>query len=184
GGGKGGIGVRREKGGEGGEKGELREALYVPRSGLRLIRPLLSDGPQDSLRLTELFVARFADEQGVPRPKLAADLNTVLTRYAWPGNVRQLKNAIYRALTQLDGYELRPQDILLPDYDAATVAVGEDAMEGSLDEITSRFERSVLTQLYRNYPSTRKLAKRLGVSHTAIANKLREYGLSQKKNEE
>ncbi|STJ11685.1 DNA-binding transcriptional regulator TyrR [Escherichia coli] len=63
--------------------------------------------------------------------------------------MRQLKNAIYRALTQLDGYELRPQDILLPDYDAATVAVGEDAMEGSLDEITSRFERSVLTQLYR-----------------------------------
>ena len=61
----------------------------------------------------------------------------------------------------------------MPDYDAATVAVGEDAMEGSLDEITSRFERSVLTQLYRNYPSTRKLAKRLGVSHTAIANKLR-----------
>ncbi|MFP1527747.1 TyrR/PhhR family helix-turn-helix DNA-binding protein [Escherichia coli] len=43
------------------------------------------------------------------------------------------------------------------------------------------FERSVLTQLYRNYPSTRKLAKRLGVSHCAIANKLREYGLSQKK---
>lgn len=105
-------------------------------------------------------------------------------RYGWPGNVRQLKNAIYRALTQLEGYELRPQDILLPDYDAATVAVGEDAMEGSLDDITSRFERSVLTQLYRSYPSTRKLAKRLGVSHTAIANKLREYGLSQKKGEE
>ena len=47
-----------------------------------------------------------------------------------------------------------------------------------------RFERSVLTQLYRSYPSTRKLAKRLGVSHTAIANKLREYGLSQKKGDE
>ncbi len=40
----------------------------------------------------------------------------------------------------MEGYELRPQDILLPDYDAATVvAVGEDAMEGSLDDITSRF---------------------------------------------
>lgn len=158
--------------------------LYYRLNVLTLNLPPLRDCPQDIMPLTELFVARFADEQGVPRPKLAADLNTVLTRYAWPGNVRQLKNAIYRALTQLDGYELRPQDILLPDYDAATVAVGEDAMEGSLDEITSRFERSVLTQLYRNYPSTRKLAKRLGVSHTAIANKLREYGLSQKKNEE
>ncbi|MFP1463155.1 TyrR/PhhR family helix-turn-helix DNA-binding protein [Escherichia coli] len=105
----------------------------------------------------------------MPRPKLAADLNTVLTRYAWPGDVAAVKKRCVRALTQLDGYELHPQDILLPDYDAATVAVGEDAMEGSLDEITSRFERSVLTQLYRNYPSTRKLAKRLGVSRTAIA---------------
>lgn len=166
------------------QKGVFREDLYYRLNVLTLNLPPLRDCPQDIMPLTELFVARFADEQGVPRPKLAADLNTVLTRYAWPGNVRQLKNAIYRALTQLDGYELRPQDILLPDYDAATVAVGEDAMEGSLDEITSRFERSVLTQLYRNYPSTRKLAKRLGVSHTAIANKLREYGLSQKKNEE
>ncbi|EFZ4316024.1 hypothetical protein BMB58_004053 [Shigella sonnei] len=59
-----------------------------------------------------------------------------------------------------------------------------ESFSSLMDEITSRFERSVLTQLYRNYPSTRKLAKRLGVSHTAIANKLREYGLSQKKNEE
>ncbi|MGU0056917.1 hypothetical protein ACVXG7_21220 [Enterobacter hormaechei] len=35
--------------------------------------------------LTELFVARFADEQGVPRPKLSADLGTAPTRYGWPG---------------------------------------------------------------------------------------------------
>ncbi len=112
--------------------------------------------------LTELFVARFADEQGIPRPKLSADLSTVLTRYSWPGNVRQLKNAVYRALTQLEGFELRPQDILLPDHDVASLPVGEEAMEGSLDDITRRFERSVLTQLYRSYPSTRKLAKRLG----------------------
>ncbi|MCS2160609.1 transcriptional regulator TyrR [Scandinavium sp. H11S7] len=166
------------------QKGLFREDLYYRLNVLTLNLPPLRDRAQDIMPLTELFVARFADEQGITRPKLAADLNTVLTRYGWPGNVRQLKNAVYRALTQLDGYELRPQDILLPDYDTTTVAVGEDAMEGSLDDITSRFERSVLTQLYRSYPSTRKLAKRLGVSHTAIANKLREYGLSQKKNEE
>ncbi|SFQ98827.1 transcriptional regulator of aroF, aroG, tyrA and aromatic amino acid transport [Enterobacter sp. kpr-6] len=166
------------------QKGEFREDLYYRLNVLTLNLPPLRDRTQDIMPLTELFVARFADEQGVPRPKLAADLNTVLTRYTWPGNVRQLKNAVYRALTQLEGYELRPQDILLPDYDVSTVAVGEEAMEGSLDDITSRFERSVLTQLYRSYPSTRKLAKRLGVSHTAIANKLREYGLSQKKGDE
>jgi transcriptional regulator of aroF, aroG, tyrA and aromatic amino acid transport len=166
------------------QKGVFREDLYYRLNVLTLNLPPLRECPQDIMPLTELFVARFADEQGVSRPKLSADLSSVLTRYSWPGNVRQLKNAIYRALTQLEGYELRPQDIMLPDFDAATVAVGEEAMEGSLDDITRRFERSVLTQLYRSFPSTRKLAKRLGVSHTAIANKLREYGLSQKKGEE
>ncbi len=101
-----------------------------------------------------------ADEQG-SRGRSSADLSTVLPA-SWPGNVRQLKNAVYRALTQLEGFELRPQDILLPDHDVASLPVGEEAMEGSLDDITRRFERSVLTQLYRSYPSTRKLAKRLG----------------------
>ena len=166
------------------QKGLFREDLYYRLNVLTLNLPPLRDRPQDIMPLTELFVARFADEQGISRPKLSTDLSTVLTRYGWPGNVRQLKNAVYRALTQLEGYELRPQDVLLPDHDVSSAAVGEEAMEGSLDDITRRFERSVLTQLYRSYPSTRKLAKRLGASHTAIANKLREYGLSNKKGEE
>ncbi len=101
--------------------------------------------------------------------------------YHWPGNVRQLRNAIYRALTQLEGNQLSPQDIQLPELETETAFINEDILVGSLDEISKRFERSVLTRLYRHYPSTRKLAKRLGVSHTAIANKLREYGLSGKK---
>lgn len=166
------------------QKGVFREDLYYRLNVLTLNLPPLRERPQDIIPLTELFVARFADEQGIPRPTLSHDASQLLSRYSWPGNVRQLKNAIYRALTQLEGYELRAQDIVLPDYDAAAMPVGEEAMEGSLDDITSRFERSVLTQLYRSYPSTRKLAKRLGVSHTAIANKLREYGLSQRKADE
>ncbi len=164
------------------KRGEFREDLFYRLNVLTLNLPPLRERAQDILPLTEMFVARFADEQGVARPKLSAQLNAFLCRYTWPGNVRQLKNALYRALTQLEGYELRPQDIVLPEF-ATEVPLGEEAMEGSLDDITSRFERSVLTRLYLSYPSTRKLAKRLGVSHTAIANKLREYGLSQKKGE-
>ena len=68
------------------------------------------------------------------------------------------ENAVYRAPTQLEGFELRPQDILLPDHDVASLPVGEEAMEGSLDDFTRRFERSVLTQLYRSYPAPVKLA--------------------------
>lgn len=164
------------------QRGEFREDLFYRLNVLTLQLPPLRDRPQDILPLTEMFVARFADEQGMARPRLSPQLNAFLTRYAWPGNVRQLKNALYRALTQLEGYELRPQDIVLPEQ-ALDVSLGDEALEGTLDQITSRFERSILTRLYLSYPSTRKLAKRLGVSHTAIANKLREYGLGQKRSD-
>ena len=74
-----------------GAKGIFREDLYYRLNVLTLNIPPLRDCPQDIMPLTELFVARFADEQGVPRPKLSADLGTVLMRYGWPGNIRQLK---------------------------------------------------------------------------------------------
>jgi transcriptional regulator of aroF, aroG, tyrA and aromatic amino acid transport len=141
------------------QKGLFREDLYY-RLNVLTLSAAAARLPAGHHAADGAVCSRFADEQGIPRPKLSADLSTVLTRYSWPGNVRQLKNAVYRALTQLEGYEMRPQDILLPDHDVASLPVGEEAMEGSLDDITRRFERSVLTQLYRSFPSTRKLAKR------------------------
>lgn len=162
------------------QRGEFREDLYYRLNVLTLTLPPLRERPADIMPLTELFVARFADEQGIPRPRLAADLQQFLPQYGWPGNVRQLKNTIYRALTQLEGYELRRQDLDLPAF-SVDIPHSEEMLDGSLDDISKRFERAVLTRLYQTYPSTRKLAKRLGVSHTAIANKLREYGLSHRK---
>lgn len=165
------------------QRGEFREDLYYRLNVLTITLPPLRERTQDIMPLTELFIARFADEQGIAKPKLANGLSTFLSKYGWPGNVRQLKNAIYRALTQTDGNELSPQDMMLPEFEVA-ISLENETLEGSLDEISKRFERSILTQLYCTYPSTRKLAKRLGVSHTAIANKLREHGLSNRKSSE
>ncbi|MCV5837091.1 hypothetical protein OFN62_29580, partial [Escherichia coli] len=44
-------------------------------------------------------------------------------------------------------------------------------------EIMRDYESQVLERLYQSFPSSRKLAKRLNVSHTSIANKLRDYGI-------
>ncbi|CDL87923.1 transcriptional regulator TyrR [Xenorhabdus cabanillasii] len=163
------------------QKGEFREDLYYRLNVLTIALPPLRECQADIIPLTDYFVTRFAKEQGVEKPKFSPDLEQFLCSYYWPGNVRQLRNAIYRALTQLEGSQLSPQDIQLPELETETALINEDILVGSLDEISKRFERSVLTRFYRHYPSTRKLAKRLGVSHTAIANKLREYGLSGKK---
>ncbi|NDL62372.1 transcriptional regulator TyrR [Acerihabitans arboris] len=161
-------------------KGQFREDLYYRLNVLTLNLPPLRERPDDIMPLTALFIAQFCDEQGIARPRVAPGLADMLTRYAWPGNVRQLKNVLTRAMAQLDADELRADDIDLPDF-ALAPPMSDEILDGSLDDISKRFERSVLARLYRTYPSTRKLAKRLGVSHTAIANKLREYGLGSKK---
>ncbi|WP_159566382.1 transcriptional regulator TyrR [Budvicia diplopodorum] len=158
-------------------QGLFREDLYYRLNVLTLNIPPLRERVQDIMPLTEQFITLFVDQLGIPRPKLAPELTALLTQYGWPGNVRQLKNVLYRGLTQMEGNELRVKDIVLPEI-TSEMMLNHNIMEGSLDDICKRFECSVLTQLYSSYPSTRKLAKRLGVSHTAIANKLREYGLS------
>ena len=73
-------------------RGELREDLFYRLNVLTLQIPPLRDRPQDIQPLTELFVARFADEQGIARPAISSQLNGYLSRYSWPGNERQLKN--------------------------------------------------------------------------------------------
>jgi transcriptional regulator of aroF, aroG, tyrA and aromatic amino acid transport len=55
-----------------------------------------------------------------------------------------------------------------------------EEFNGTLDEEVRRFEKDLLKRLYPSYPSTRQLARKLGLSHTAIANKLREYGINKK----
>lgn len=162
------------------EKGQFRQDLYYRLHVLTVSLPPLRERQADIMPLTEEFVRQFSREQGIKEPKLSAKLAHYLASYHWPGNVRQLRNVLYQALIQSAGQELTPQDINLPELkDISPFSV--DQLNGTLDELTKHFEASILARLYQDYPSTRKLAKRLNVSHTAIANKLREYGLSHKK---
>ncbi|CAK7048664.1 transcriptional regulator TyrR [Providencia rettgeri] len=162
---------------------KFREDLYYRLNVLTLAIPPLRERKEDILPLTKAFVASFSKELHMAEPKLTPSLIEYLGSYDWPGNVRQLRNALYQSLTQLDGHILDADNVQLPTV-ANTPALALDSLNGSLDEITKRYEASVLSRLYRDYPSTRKLAKRLDISHTAIANKLREYGLNTKKEQD
>ncbi|WP_100158147.1 transcriptional regulator TyrR [Proteus columbae] len=164
------------------QKGLFREDLYYRLNVLTLTLPPLRERKSDIMPLAMHFINQYCLEQKTTKPAISPELSVYLTQYGWPGNVRQLRNTIYQAMAQLIGNTLRQQDITLPEH-TADVLFDEDLLEGSLDEMTKRFEASILTRLYRDYPSTRKLAKRLGISHTAIANKLREYNLTNKKSD-
>ncbi|MDO6541161.1 transcriptional regulator TyrR [Photobacterium sanguinicancri] len=158
--------------------GQFREDLYYRLNVLALVVPPLRERTADIVPLADLFLSQFAQELQQPKPSIPDKLAQYLSQYAWPGNIRQLRNVLFRAMTQVDGGELEIEDIQLPENETTSI-ISDEILDGSLDDIMKRYESGILTNLYRSYPSTRKLAKRLGVSHTAVANKLREYQINK-----
>lgn len=161
------------------QDGVFREDLFYRLNVLSLVLPPLRERKSDVIALAERFVKQHSVKLGRKAPKLGRNCIEYLKTYPWPGNVRQLQNALYRAVSLLEGNELEKEDIQLPSCSATSSFVSEE-FEGSLDDEVKRFEKDILMRLYPNYPSTRQLAKKLGLSHTAIANKLREYGINKK----
>lgn len=161
------------------QEGIFREDLFYRLNVLSLVLPPLRERKSDVVALAESFVKQHSAQLGRKAPKMSKNCVDYLQLYPWPGNVRQLANALYRAVSLLEGNFLEKEHIQLPSC-SATVSFVSEEFEGSLDEEVKRFEKDILMRLYPNYPSTRQLARKLGLSHTAIANKLREYGINKK----
>ncbi|MGV8268263.1 TyrR/PhhR family helix-turn-helix DNA-binding protein, partial [Pseudomonas aeruginosa] len=82
------------------------------------------------------------------------------------------------AVSLCEGGTVTARHIRLPD-DGAPRSLGDVSLDGDLDAIVGRFENAVLERRFRSYPCSRQLGKRLGVSHTTAANKLRHHGVGQ-----
>lgn len=158
-------------------RGDFREDLFYRLNVLTLEIPPLRERAADVLLLARHFAERAAAQTGRPGCHLTAEAEATLAANPWPGNVRQLENAVFRAVTLAEQTALQPADLELgqaaPPGPAAPV-VPEGA---SWSEAMAACERELLLALYPRFPSSRKLAARLGASHTMIANKLRRFGI-------
>lgn len=159
------------------EAGKFREDLYYRLNVLTLNIPPLRKRSNDVAPLLDLFVTKHAQQLGIDKPELDEELVDALANYQWPGNMRQLDNMALRALTEMDGHVLKAENFNLPQPQAMGGTSTTLNLDGSLDEIMRDYESQILERLYQSFPSSRKLAKRLNVSHTSIANKLRDYGI-------
>lgn len=160
------------------EEEKFRRDLYYRINVLTLFMPSLKERRLDILPLAEQFIILHSNRLGRRPAKLSKSCVEFLHQYPWPGNVRQLQNALLKALMTLEGNEITREDLQVPQC-SPTVAFIDENFEGTLDDEVRKFERELLKRLYPAYPSTRQLAKKLGLSHTAIANKLREYGINK-----
>jgi DNA-binding NtrC family response regulator len=149
--------------------GLFREDLFYRLNVVELNIPPLRERAEDILPLASAFVANFSKG----RARFAPAVTSSLVRYPWPGNIRELRNAMERAVL-LSGGEL-----ILPDHLPARVrATPEPALTSSpLDlERLGEIERQAILQALRNHDFNRtETAKALGISRRALLYKLQRF---------
>jgi DNA-binding NtrC family response regulator len=151
--------------------GTFREDLYFRLSVLTIRVPALRERAADIAPLTEHFLARLAAVHGRPKTTLSETTRKALQAYDWPGNVRQLRNAIERALIFSKSSVLEPSDF--PDNVRKTEAGVTSSMR-SLEEI----EREVIhATLEATHYKISRSAEILGISRKTLLDKRKRYGL-------
>jgi TyrR family helix-turn-helix protein len=155
--------------------GEFRQDLLFRLNVLHLHMPPLRDRPADIIPLAQRFLATACAQTERSNMRLSAAARNALSSNPWIGNVRELQNVIFRAVTMAERNLIDAGDLELAR--AAGSSTDNPNEIGTLDDALAEFESNLLRKLYRDFPSTRRLARRLGASHTAIASRLRRYNI-------
>jgi TyrR family helix-turn-helix protein len=156
--------------------GDFRQDLLYRLNVLNLHMPALRERPDDILLLAQSILTKACAQARRAPMRLTAAASAALLNNSWMGNVRQLQNVIFRAVTMSERPFIDIGDLEL----ASAVSPSDPSFVGQVDTLAqamAEFEKALLLRLHREFPSTRKLAKRLGSSHSAIAARLRRYGI-------
>ena len=160
------------------DQDKVRADLFHRLNVLTINVPPLRDRMADIEPLAQGFLQEISEELKIAKPTFDKDFLLYLQKYDWKGNVRELYNTLYRACSLVQDNHLTIESLNLAPPQSAVISLDEFENK-TLDEIIGSYEAQVLKLFYEEYPSTRKLAQRLGVSHTAIANKLKQYGIGK-----
>ena len=166
------------------KEGKFRDDLYYRLNVIRIELPPLRDRPEDIPVLAAHFCQKFG-RPGHPSATLSPEAMDVLLKCPWPGNVRQLENALERAcVTARDGV-IRPAN-LPPDVSKRgelrhpfQVDLGRTLPE-QLAELTAAFEERYLRKsLRRTRGHVGKCAKLSGLSRRSITDKIAHYKIDK-----
>jgi len=177
-------------------EGRFREDLYYRLAVIVISLPPLRDRREDVLLLAQHFLEKFARQTGRATHRLSAEAISALTTCAWPGNVRQLENALERAVVLARGEEVGLADLpeevgggaLLAETRGGPIALGEalDVVAGALTDVPyAEAKRRVLRDFDRAYAAqllvqsggnVSKAARRAGLDRSNFRRVLRKHG--------
>jgi Nif-specific regulatory protein len=157
-------------------EGKFRQDLYYRLNVIAIGLPPLRDRREDIPLLADHFLSKMARERGLQRLSIDPNLLSVLVRYGWPGNVRQLENVLSRLAVLAPGPRITLADL---EADRALYDQLADFLKGpdQIEDLATIEKKQIHRALQETSGNRLKAARMLGISRATIFRKIREYGL-------
>jgi DNA-binding NtrC family response regulator len=156
------------------EQGRFREDLFYRLNVVTIALPPLRERREDIPELVEFLLAKGARALGKRQPQVAHEAMQILLACPWKGNVRELDNALQRALILGEGPLIAPAD-LPPDL---APTPDDHALVDDLGEAVRRFERQHIERMLRVTADKKEAARRLGMGLSSLYRRITELKIS------
>lgn len=148
-------------------EGRFREDLYYRMNVVQIQMPPLRERKEDIPLLAQYFLGVFKDERGLPELKISEKGMDNMVRYDWPGNIRELRNALERAVVMTNNDEILPED--LPIFSPRTAYKGLE-VGLTLNEAINRFKKEfILANLRHTGGNRTQAAKKMDIQRTYLS---------------
>ena len=155
------------------KRGRFREDLYYRLNVMPLTMPPLKGRREDVLPLAKHFIAHYSQKLNRRVQGVTPKAEVLLESYDWPGNIRELRNVIERAVILCSGDSIHASDLPLGGPELWESAKRDEAEQFlSLDEVEKLHIQRILAATGHNLS---RGAEILGVTRTTLYNKMRKY---------
>jgi two-component system response regulator HydG len=160
--------------------GTFREDLYERLLAAPLILPPLRRRRGDVPALAEHLLKAFSP-RGQP-VSITPEALGRLTQYSWPGNLRELRNVIHRALLLRTGTTIDVNELRFDSETSPTIGVptGDFVPGRTLEQMLREREREIVEGALRHFDNNReRVARELGVARSTLFKRLKDWGLTK-----
>jgi Nif-specific regulatory protein len=160
------------------KEGLFREDLYYRVNVFPIYLPPLRERKDDIMLLADYFLERYSAENNKDISRISTPAIEMLTRYHWPGNIRELENCIERAVLVCDNDVIRSEH--LPPSLQMIKKTGT-VVQWSLPEVIANKERElIIDALKKSGGRQRQAARELGITERILGYKLKKYNIHPK----
>ena len=161
--------------------GKFREDLYFRLNVITITVPDLKDRPDDIEPLTNFFVKKYSEANGLDEINISTEALSLLKNYEWPGNVRELENTIHRGVLLANNRTITPEEIVIQNQTGLTTSnipaplpnnTGSELVGKTVAEVEQELIIDTLNHCLGNRTHAANI---LGISIRTLRNKLRHY---------